>query len=68
MCSVRSFVTDDLFNFNHVNLDMLTETVSPATPLPRHYASTDAVAERPPYLSLILLHFFERAVQPPVLP
>ncbi len=28
MCSVRSFVTDDLFNFNHVNLDLLTETVS----------------------------------------
>ena len=26
MCSVRSFVTDDLFNFNHVNLDLLTET------------------------------------------
>ena len=25
---MRSFVTDDLFNFNHVNLDLLTETVS----------------------------------------
>ena len=26
MCSVRSFTTDDMFEFSHVNLDMLTET------------------------------------------
>lgn len=46
MTSTRKFCCDDLFRFNNVNLDVLTETVSLSALLSRHARPRSASIDR----------------------